>query len=166
MCRELTADELAEKHMAKLFVVKQPLSNQRHTITEAIKVPAHVQRWIVLDVLSGIVGVVGGLGAIAFRLIIDLNSRLFFDFILPRVSVDIGGLNSGIILLPALGGLIIGPIIMRFAPETKGHGVPEVMEAVALKGGRIRKIVAFLKVIVSSITIGSGGSAGREGPIA
>jgi CIC family chloride channel protein len=131
-----------------------------------IRIPAYAQRWIVLDILSGIVGVVGGLGAIAFRLMIDLNNRLFFDLILPHVSLDVGGFNLGMILLPALGGLIIGPIIMRFAPETKGHGVPEVMEAVALKGGRIRKRVAFLKVIVSSVTIGSGGSAGREGPIA
>ena len=97
---------------------------------------------------------------------IDLNTHLFFDLILPRVSVSFEGFNVGIILLPALGGLIVGPIIMRFAPETKGHGVPEVMEAVALKGGRIRQRVAFLKVIVSSVTIGSGGSAGREGPIA
>jgi CIC family chloride channel protein len=120
----------------------------------------------VLDLLSCIAGLAGGLGAIAFRLMIDLNSHLFFDLILPRVSVGFDGFNVGIILLPVLGGLIVGPIIMRFAPETKGHGVPEVMEAVALKGGRIRQRVAFLKVIVSSVTIGSGGSAGREGPIA
>jgi CIC family chloride channel protein len=97
---------------------------------------------------------------------IDLNNRLFFGSLLSHVSADIGRYNLGIILLPVLGGLIVGPVIMRFAPETKGHGVPEVMEAVALKGGRIRKRVAFLKVIVSSVTIGSGGSAGREGPIA
>ncbi|MGB9023057.1 MAG: chloride channel protein, partial [Candidatus Bathyarchaeia archaeon] len=97
---------------------------------------------------------------------IDLNNHLFFDLVLPHISVGTGRFNLGLILLPALGGLIVGPIIMRFAPETKGHGVPEVMEAVALRGGRIRKRVAFLKVVVSSVTIGSGGSAGREGPIA
>jgi CIC family chloride channel protein len=80
--------------------------------------------------------------------------------------LDLGGFNLGIILLPMLGGIIIGPLIIRYAYETKGHGVPEVMEVVALKDGIIRKRVAFLKVIFSSITIGSGGSAGREGPIA
>lgn len=95
-----------------------------------------------------------------------MNQRLFFDILLPKISLYVDGFNLGIILLPILGGLIVGPIIMHFSPETKGHGVPEVMEAVALKGGNIRKRVAFLKVIVSSITIGSGGSAGREGPIA
>ncbi len=133
---------------------------------KTIKLPSYVKRWIILDLLGGLAGVAGGLGAIAFRLIIDLNNRLFFETLLPRISKDLGGFNLGLIVLPALGGLIIGPIIMRFAPETKGHGVPEVMEALALRGGRIRKRVAFMKVIVSSITIGSGGSAGREGPIA
>jgi CIC family chloride channel protein len=130
------------------------------------KIPDYAKRWILLDFLGGIAGLAGGLGAIAFRYIIDLNSLLFFGYILPLISYDVNGYNLGIILLPALGGLIVGPLVMKFAPETKGHGVPEVMEAVALKGGRIRKRVAFLKVLVSSITIGSGGSAGREGPIA
>ncbi|NLE77179.1 MAG: CBS domain-containing protein [Chloroflexi bacterium] len=70
-----------------------------------------------------------------------------------------------VILLPALGALLVGPLVIRLAPEAKGHGVPEVMEAVALRGGRIRPIVAVVKSVASAITIGSGGSAGREGPI-
>jgi chloride channel protein, CIC family len=70
-----------------------------------------------------------------------------------------------VILIPALGGLIIGPIINIFAKETKGHGVPEVMLAVTTLGGRIRPRVAAIKALASSICIGSGGSAGREGPI-
>ncbi|MHA1582900.1 MAG: chloride channel protein [Candidatus Baldrarchaeia archaeon] len=130
------------------------------------QLPAHAKKWITLDLLGGIAGVAGGLGAVIFRLMIKINEHIFFDLLLPHISVYVGELNLGIILLPVLGGLIVGPLIMRFAPETKGHGVPEVMEAVALKGGYIRRRVAFLKVLVSSITIGSGGSAGREGPIA
>jgi CIC family chloride channel protein len=55
--------------------------------------------------------------------------------------------------------------VQRFAREAKGHGIPEVMEAVALRGGKIRARVAFVKVIASALTIGSGGSAGREGPV-
>ena len=129
-------------------------------------IPEYARKWILLDLLGGIAGIVGGLGAVFFRMMISLNQKLFFETILPAISLDLGGVNPALILLPALGGLIIGPLIMRFAPETKGHGVPEVMEAVALRGGRIRKRVALLKVLVSSITIGSGGSAGREGPIA
>ncbi|MBU0758393.1 MAG: chloride channel protein [Nanoarchaeota archaeon] len=85
---------------------------------------------------------------------------------MPRISFYAGDYNLGVILLPALGGLIVGPIIYKFAREAKGHGVPEVIEAVHRKGGVIRPAVAFVKILVSSVTIGSGGSAGREGPIA
>jgi CIC family chloride channel protein len=60
---------------------------------------------------------------------------------------------------------LVGPLVYFLAREAKGHGVPEVMEAVALRGGRIRPVVAVVKSLASSITIGSGGSVGREGPI-
>ena len=70
-----------------------------------------------------------------------------------------------VVLIPALGGLLVGPLVVFLAPEAKGHGVPEVMEAVALRGGRIRPVVAVVKSVASAVTIGSGGSAGREGPI-
>ncbi|MFC1755581.1 chloride channel protein [Thermoproteota archaeon] len=130
------------------------------------KLPEYSKRWILLDALGIIVGLIGGLGAIVFRYMLDWTTYLFFNILLPLISFNLYGFNIGLIALPSLGGLIVGIIVMKFAPETKGHGVPEVMEAVALKGGRIRKRVAFMKVIVSSITIGSGGSAGREGPIA
>jgi len=70
-----------------------------------------------------------------------------------------------VILIPAAGGLLVGPLIYFFAREAKGHGVPEVMEAVTLKGGQIRPRVSVVKALASSLCIGSGGSAGREGPI-
>ena len=70
-----------------------------------------------------------------------------------------------IVLVPAAGGLLVGPLVTRVAPETKGHGVPEVMLAVARNHGVIRPRVAVLKAVASAITIGTGGSAGREGPI-
>lgn len=70
-----------------------------------------------------------------------------------------------ILVVPALGGLAVGPIVTKAAPETRGHGVPEVMLAVAHHRGMIRGRVAILKAIASAISIGSGGSAGREGPI-
>ena len=66
------------------------------------------------------------------------------------------------ILVPAFGGLLAGLIIYFFAPEAKGNGVPEVIKSVELEGGRIRPIVALIKAITSALTIGSGGSAGRE----
>jgi CIC family chloride channel protein len=69
------------------------------------------------------------------------------------------------ILIPALGGLIIAPLIYYGAREAKGHGVPEIMEALILRSGRIPAKVVAVKALASSICIGSGGSVGREGPI-
>ncbi|HEY1515152.1 MAG TPA: chloride channel protein, partial [Solirubrobacteraceae bacterium] len=70
-----------------------------------------------------------------------------------------------VLVVPVLGGLLYGPLIQRFAREARGHGVPEVMLAVAENGGRIRPPVTIVKALASAITIGSGGSVGREGPI-
>jgi chloride channel protein, CIC family len=69
------------------------------------------------------------------------------------------------LLIPVVGGLIYGPLIQRFAKEARGHGVPEVMVAVAENGGRIRPAVAAVKAVASALCIGVGGSVGREGPI-
>jgi CIC family chloride channel protein len=69
------------------------------------------------------------------------------------------------VLIPAAGGLVYGPLIYRFAREARGHGVPEVMIAVADNGGRIRPQVSVVKALTSALCIGTGGSVGREGPI-
>ena len=109
-----------------------------------------------------LVGLGTGGGAVLFSWMIDTMGRLFFGWLgdgRPSSSPVL------LVLAPALGGLLVGPLVYRYAREAKGHGVPEVMEAVALRGGRIRPIVALVKAIASAITIGSGGSAGREGPI-
>lgn len=114
--------------------------------------------------LSGlVVGVGAGLGAIVFRELISGFTFLFFDVLRPALSRLLG--SYAILLIPAIGGLLFGPIIYFFAREAKGHGVPEVMLAVAQKGGRIRPVVAAIKSVASAICIGSGGSVGREGPI-
>jgi CIC family chloride channel protein len=110
-----------------------------------------------------LVGVGSGLGAVVFRRLISGMQTLAYE--------GLGGWLGSIaplhlLLIPALGGALFGPLIYRFAREAKGHGVPEVMEAVALKGGRIRPRVAVIKSLASAICIGTGGSVGREGPIA
>lgn len=125
-----------------------------------------VKTWFKINGLALLAGVAGGLGAIAFRKMIWLSRYLFFQLLLPKLTLNLWGYNLGVMLLPALGGLIAGPIIEWISPETRGHGVPEVMDAVHTKGGEIRGRVAMVKILVSSITIGSGGSVGREGPIA
>ena len=111
------------------------------------------------------IGVLGGLGAVGFRECI----RIFQEVFWRSDSVTLTYLRAlpwwWKILAPAAGGLVVGLIISRFAAEAKGHGVPEVMESVALQGGRIRPRVVIAKLLASGVCIGSGGSVGREGPI-
>jgi CIC family chloride channel protein len=118
-----------------------------------------------MGILAAIVGLVGGLGSIGFRYLID---------IVQSISYGTGGNLLELaqstpwylrIWVPALGGLVVGPIVYFLAREAKGHGVPEVMEAVALRSGIIRKRVVFVKSLASAICIGTGGAVGREGPI-
>ncbi len=117
--------------------------------------------------LAALIGVIGGVGAVIFYNLIGFMKNIFFAPSTTDTFIDVVRDLPWYhrIGAPALGGLIIGPLIYFFVPEAKGHGVPEVMEAVALKGGKIRARVAPFKAIISAICIGSGGSAGREGPI-
>jgi chloride channel protein, CIC family len=108
------------------------------------------------------VGAGTGIGAVLFIQLIAFIQSLFFQ----TGASFFGFLSRGVfILAPLIGGLLAGPLIHYFAQEAKGHGVPEVMQAIALRGGRIRPRVVVAKVIASALCIGSGGSAGREGPI-
>jgi chloride channel protein, CIC family len=108
------------------------------------------------------VGAGTGLGAILFIRLIAFVQTLFFE----SGTTWFGFMGRGVfIIAPLIGGLLAGPLIHYFAREAKGHGVPEVMQAIALRGGRIRPRVVVAKVVASALCIGSGGSAGREGPI-
>jgi len=110
-----------------------------------------------------IVGIGTGLGAVFFIRLIEFVQHIFFDVGSALFEDSLG--RWLFILIPAIGGLLGGPIIAYFASEAKGHGVPEVMAAIALRGGRIRPRVVVAKILASALCIGSGGSAGREGPI-
>ncbi len=117
---------------------------------------------LVLLVMAVVVGLTTGLAAVLFIRLIALIQLFFYgggEKILPALG------RIWIIIVPVIGGLLVGPIITKFAVEAKGHGVPEVMQALILRGGRIRPRVALAKVIASALCIGTGGSAGREGPI-
>jgi CIC family chloride channel protein len=121
--------------------------------------------------LALVVGAGSGLGAIAFRWLIERMTLLFTG------STDYAGLGRVahphlsalgpyfVVLTPAVAGLLYGPLVYRFAREARGHGVPEVMFAVARRGGRIQPRVALVKAFASALCIGGGGSVGREGPI-
>ena len=121
--------------------------------------------------LALLVGVGAGLGAVVFRYLI-----YFFTWLATGHnefgqagyvgSAHLPWLGLGFfVVIPVLGGLLYGPLIYRFAREARGHGVPEVMIAVAENGGRIRPQVSVVKALVSALCIGVGGSVGREGPI-
>jgi CIC family chloride channel protein len=118
-----------------------------------------------MAILATIVGLAGGFGAIGFRYLIDIFQSISYG--------SMGNLLNAVrstpwyfrIGIPAAGGLVVGPIVYFLAGEAKGHGVPEVMEAVALRSGIIRKRVVCIKTFVSAVCIGTGGSVGREGPI-
>jgi CIC family chloride channel protein len=143
---------------------KNPNPERELLPAQSVFCSSEVARSLLLLFLSAITGVAGALGIVFFRYLVDWCHQVFFSNLLPLISFYAFGHNLGIILLPTIGGLIIGPIMWRLAPELVGHGIPETLEAFTYDGGRIRKRVAILKVPVSAITLGSGGSAGREGP--
>jgi len=116
-------------------------------------------RLLVLVALA--IGVGSGLGAYRFRWLIGFVHSLLWE----RGASLVPWAPPATVVIPAVGGALVGPIVYCFAREAKGHGVPEVMLAIAQEGGRIRPRVVFVKALASAICIGSGGSAGREGPI-
>jgi len=131
-------------------------------------------RWMFYSVL---IGIVGGLGAIIFSYLLGNSTKFFSGYLAGYVPPApagefIEGMPANahpywwLFLIPALGGLIAGIIVYVWAPEAEGHGTDAVIDSFHRLRGRIRKRVPIIKTIASVITIGSGGSAGREGPIA
>ncbi len=121
-----------------------------------------------------LIGVVSGLGGIFFTWLLNSAAQFFMSdligFILPAgANRNLLGYPLSrwiLVLIPALGGLISGLIVFRFAPEAEGHGTDAMIDSFHRKGGAVRRQVPLVKTIASAITIGSGGSAGKEGPIA
>ena len=120
--------------------------------------------------LAVAVGVVAGLGAWIFRMLIGvIHNAMFLGIYQWEYKTTLhtppSPWGAAIILAPVLGSLGVTWLVKTFAPEAKGHGVPEVMDAIHYGGGRIRPVVAAIKSLASALSIGSGGSVGREGPI-
>ncbi len=146
--------------------------------TPALRTPArvhHVRRvapgQLALLGLALLVGLGSGVGAVVFREMVVGFTRVLSG----HADYAAAGHASNplvpwlgpffVVLAPVVAGLVYGPLVHRFAPEARGHGVPEVMLAVARNGGRIRPQVALVKSLASALCIGGGGSVGREGPI-
>ena len=134
-----------------------------------------------MTLLCILIGVVAGLGAAAFFTMLEAGSSFCLGYLanyhpttptneqpmfkLFRDGED-GIVRWMLLILPAIGGLIGGLIVFKIAPEAEGHGTDAAIEAYHFKDGAVRTRVPFVKAIASMITIGTGGSAGREGPIA
>lgn len=145
---------------------KTPLSLQADRLLTALRVSNTG-----LLALSLVVGAGAGGGAVLFRWLIEqftllLSGHADYSLAGHAANPHVPGLGRWFVLLaPAVAGLVYGPLVQRFAREARGHGVPEVMYAVARRGGRIPPQVAAVKALASALCIGGGGSVGREGPI-
>jgi chloride channel protein, CIC family len=120
--------------------------------------------------LALIVGIVAGFGAVVFRGMIAFFHNLFFLgkislFYEANVHTPASPWGPFVILVPVVGALGVAFLVKNFAPEAKGHGVPEVMDAIYFNKGVIRPVVALIKSLASAFSIGTGGAVGREGPI-
>jgi len=132
-------------------------------------------RWLFYFVF---IGIIAGCGAVVFHYLCGLGMHYFLDLMAGYRPVSPAGehlllphtqtpFNKWILLiLPALGGLVSGWIVYTFAPEAEGHGTDAAIDAYHHKGGMIRARIPFIKTIASAITLTTGGSGGREGPIA
>ncbi len=126
--------------------------------------------WWVMGIMAIAVGVIAGLGAVVFRAMISgFHNLLFLGQFSFRYDANLHTPPSPwgflVILVPVVGAIGVAFVVGTFAPEAKGHGVPEVMDAIYYRDGHIRPIVVVIKSIASALSIGSGGSVGREGPI-
>ena len=142
-------------------------------VRRRIRTASYLRRWVVLG--AGI-GVVGGLGAIIFYTALDVASHFFLGVLAgyaPPTPAGEGGAPItdalrpwAIPLVVGLGGLISGIIVFRLAPEAEGHGTDAAIGAFHHDPRGIRARIPLVKLVASAVTIGSGGSGGREGPTA
>lgn len=152
----------------------QKITPRRHAMLDAEKVKKTGKRLLIFIVI----GCVAGLGSIVFHTLCELGVHYFMDSLAGYRPVAPAGETSFLphtdtpfnrwilFILPALGGLVSGWIVYTFAPEAEGHGTDAAIDAYHNKGGIIRGRVPFIKTIASAITLSTGGSGGREGPIA
>jgi len=126
---------------------------------------------------AGLVGVVGGLAALGFKWLTDQGIQLFWGLLVGHAPAEAGGESADIgvwgslrwwalIIAPTVGGLASAFLVYRFAPEAEGHGTDAAIRAYHRKRGVIPARIPIIKILASAFTLGSGGSAGREGPIA
>jgi H+/Cl- antiporter ClcA len=150
------------------------LETRLRSVRRRVRSASYLRKWVVL---GAVIGVVGGIGAIAFYTTLELATHVFLGLLggySPPSPAGEGGapLVPGftrpwaIPLVVALGGLISGIVVFRFAPEAEGHGTDAAIAAFHHNPRGIRARIPLVKLVASAVTIGSGGSGGREGPTA
>lgn len=152
-------------HQLQLHEALMPFSLERHRARRG----AVLIRWHFMVLAAG-VGAVAGFGAVAFRGLIALfHNALFYGhfgfFYDAQQHMQPSAWGIGVILVPVVGAIGVSFLIQHFAPEARGNGVPDVIEANFFHQGRIRPRVALVRPIASALSLGSGASIGREGPI-
>ena len=143
---------------------RQALDSTRRAFGQALFGPT--SRWVLL---AATVGVCAGVTAVAFRWLLEFcTEKLFKD---PTGIATEGFASAGpnwwmLLLIPTGGGLLVGLLVQKLAPEAEGHGTDSVVRAYHRLKGEVRQRVIYVKAIASALTIGTGGSAGQEGPVA
>ena len=121
---------------------------------------------VVMSIMAVMAGLLVGYGSIFFRELIDFCQFLFMGSGGENVGEIVEALPAWhVLLMPIFGGLIVGPLVYFVMPFAKGHGVPEVMIAAAMHGGKLELRDGLGKMLICSLSIGCGGSVGREGPV-
>ena len=154
-------------------VVRSDSATILRAVRLRIRSAAYLRKWIVL---GAVIGVISGLGAALFFVALDLGTRFFLGALAGFTPASPLGEGArpitdatrpwAIPLVVALGGLLSGIIVFRLAPEAEGHGTDAAIAAFHHGARRIRARIPLVKLVASAITIGSGGSGGREGPTA
>ncbi len=140
------------------------ISNQSSRLILSLLERARLSEHTFVLLIAVIIGLLGGYGAVVIQFAIKVFQEMFWggEFTIAAIAAKPWYWK---IIIPLIGGIVVGLVIRFVASEAKGHGVPEVMEAIALKNGIIRPRVVIAKLFASAIYIASGGSVGREGPV-
>ncbi len=144
-----------------------------YTLGRRLRDADYLRKW---TVLGAVIGIISGLGAVAFFIALDFAKQFFLGVLAGYTPASPAGEGAqpitdavrpwAIPFIVALGGLISGIIVFRLAPEAEGHGTDAAIHAFHHGARRIRARIPLVKLVASAITIGSGGSGGREGPTA
>lgn len=142
----------------------QPNMSKRSSTQHILAPYVEGRRWLLINFLAIIIGILGGAGAVIFKYTIILFNYLFFNVFFPLFNFRIGNYDMGYIIIAAIGAVLVGIISNKLKVDVKGSGIPPVIENSALKRGRIPFSVVPTKIVASAITIASS-SGGQEGPI-